>query len=175
MAILSARAIRIRTAEGWQDIAVQGMPGPQGPIGNVGPAGPKGDTGAQGPASTIAGVNAGGDLAGTYPNPVLAAPEAWITPALAQGGHYAAPYGPVQYRKRRDGTVEMRGLWVPGAGGVIFTLPVGYRPTGGIELLFIGSSANAFAEIRVATAGTVSWQAGGSAYVSLANVQFNVN
>lgn len=45
---LSARAIRVRTSEGWQDIAIQGAPGALGP---PGPAGADGEPGAAGPSS----------------------------------------------------------------------------------------------------------------------------
>lgn len=52
----------------------RGEPGPQGltgPRGATGPAGPAGPEGPRGPSGSIDGVPAGGDLAGTYPNPIL--------------------------------------------------------------------------------------------------------
>jgi hypothetical protein len=61
--------------------------GPQGPKGDIGPMGligPKGDPGQDGTDASINGVAAGGDLAGTFPNPSIA--DGKITTAkLADG------------------------------------------------------------------------------------------
>src|SRR4051812_173693 len=52
-------AIRVRTPDGWQDLAVQGAQGNQGLQGVQGPQGPqglKGDTGPTGPAPVVSRV-----------------------------------------------------------------------------------------------------------------------
>ena len=55
MAVVAPKAVRVKTTDGWVDLAIQGPPGPNGPQGDIGPQGPtgpqgiKGDTGAQGP------------------------------------------------------------------------------------------------------------------------------
>jgi Collagen triple helix repeat (20 copies) len=51
-------AVRVRTPDGWQDLAIMGPKGDPGPTGSQGPAGatgPQGSTGPQGPASTVPG------------------------------------------------------------------------------------------------------------------------
>jgi len=48
----------------------RGPEGPEGPQGPEGPEGPRGATGPEGPSGSMG--DAGGDLAGTYPNPQIA-------------------------------------------------------------------------------------------------------
>src|ERR1044072_4313803 len=53
--------------EGVLPRSLSGVEGPRGPEGPEGPAGPEGPQGPRGPSGSMG--DAGGDLAGTYPNP----------------------------------------------------------------------------------------------------------
>jgi hypothetical protein len=80
---------------------------------------------------------AGGDLTGSYPNPKVAAPEAWHevgTPgepafqnSWTNGG---SSYATVAFYKDREGLVHLKGTATGGSGpdSVIFQLPPGYGP-----------------------------------------------
>jgi hypothetical protein len=72
-----------------------GPRGEQGPQGEAGPPGPEGQVGPEGPAgsdATIDGVAAGGDLTGSYPNPLIA-PGSINTAKLADGAVSADKLG----------------------------------------------------------------------------------
>lgn len=77
------------------------LQGQQGPAGDTGPAGPAGATGATGPqgvpgpAGSIQDAPAGGDLAGSYPNPEIGPdkvgiPEIAVIPAVRITGSAAS-------------------------------------------------------------------------------------
>jgi hypothetical protein len=104
---------------------------------------------------------AGGALAGSYPNPSLAAPEAWHLVGQTVGEPQFGPNWmnddaslfPVRFYKDQLGIVHLGGTASSNPGsGVIFTLPVGYRPQ---YLLTMAGEGCGTGAVFVATDGTV--------------------
>jgi hypothetical protein len=93
---------------------LQGSTGPQGP---QGPQGPKGDQGEPGPATG----NAGGVLAGTYPNPTFAAEIERLTPVAAFVFH--GPSGALNTEVHRAPMTGAPVVTRDGAGDYRVTLP----------------------------------------------------
>jgi len=60
-------AVRVRTSEGWQDLALTGPPGPEGPQGPAGATGSQGAQGATGPAGPQGAAGTGINLKGQVP------------------------------------------------------------------------------------------------------------
>jgi hypothetical protein len=109
--------------------------------------------------------------------------EPWHTvgdpgePAMENGWlNYGAPYGPVQFRKMPDGTVELRGLMSGSAINAAlpsFHLPPGYCPPAGKQSLFAVQSNQAIGRVNVDNSGAVSVEVGSPSWVSVNEVRFD--
>lgn len=102
-----------------------------------------------------------------------------IVPPFQNGWvNYAAPYGPVAFRKFPDGKVKMKGLTNGGSpvAGTILVLPLGYRPAH--DCIFSGPNNGAIADLRVNTDGTVLYSSvlagvANSGWLSLDVIEFD--
>lgn len=105
----------------------------------------------------------------------LLSPPDWISPTLNLGWSDLGSGNAVSgYRKLADGTVELKGLITGGTAGVIFTLPVGYRPQADVN--FVCYSQNGVNRVEVQSDGDVdvSFLDGGT-FMALDPVKFNVD
>jgi hypothetical protein len=105
-----------------------------------------------------------GDVTFNGANTVTPVDSGWITPTLNSGyTNYSSPYGPVKYRKIGN-IVNIQGIISNAAVGVVFTLPVGFRPDrqlifypavngGGASRLDIRQNGDVFID----TTSTSSW------------------
>lgn len=107
----------------------QGAPGPAGPTGDTGPVGPKGDTGDPGPQ---------GEVGPTGPPGAAWSAGAWQAPTLHASISAAAGYRAIGYRLEGSDVVRLRGrlssAGTVASGTVIFTLAPGYRPASAVAV-----------------------------------------
>jgi hypothetical protein len=119
---------------------------------------------------------AGGALAGAYPNPQLAAPEAVHALTLAASWiSYSATSTP-GYWKDPFGVVHLQGMASNGtAGSTIATLPAGYRPPAPLffgALTSNGGTTLTPGEVDVLADGSVVFLVGNNGMVSLNGIEF---
>lgn len=185
-----------------------GPTGATGPAGSTGATGPTGSTGAagadglprqvqdEGTALTVrnalnfvgAGVTATDDAAGGRTKitiPGVPTAESWHLlgaagePALSN----CTNYGLAGFYKDPLGAVHFRGELQYSAGGlaagtVLFTLPIGYRPTYRTYLPVRGNVTPFTSAVLIATSGLVqvddnnSWPSGSVVIMNLSNVHF---
>jgi hypothetical protein len=113
--------------------------------------------------------------------------DPWRVPTFGSGwSNYGSGFDGIGYRKEQSGIVRLKGLvknTTATATNAIFTLPVGFRPTGGDKIFTIQSSqatSTGITRLDVKSAsGDVTpgfhFSGGGAGFLSLEGVAFNVN
>lgn len=96
------------------------------------------------------------------------------SPAFENGWthYYSATQEPAGFRKMADGSVRLKGLLKStsgGAGTVMFTLPVGYRPA---HYMRFPIASGGFGRIDIGGAGQVYFQSGTTGEVDISSVSF---
>ena len=121
-------------------------------------------------SATLVGFDVGYNyLSGT--GSIGAAP--WISPTLLNSWAQQTNYSIVGYIKDADNWVHIRGALVTGtAPSVLFTLPVGYRPTSILE--FATQSVNGACAIEIRTNGEVYATTAASNNAGLDGIRFQV-
>lgn len=119
---------------------------------------------------------------GTVWSPVGGDDSGWVPiNSFANGwSYYNGAYGNNVYAfsawRKKTGVVYLRGLIAGGTVGfgvVMFTLPVGFRPSSGAVKLFAVQSNNALARVDMHGDGAVKAEAGiSNLYVSLDGISF---
>lgn len=107
--------------------------------------------------------------------------ETWHTLTLSNAWVAAgAPWATPAVRQMPDGTILLRGLITSGTnanGTVLFTLPVGYRPTSTVGFLCQGDATISpfLANVQIATTGAVTvFNLGTAKAVVLDNIRFPI-
>ncbi len=101
--------------------------------------------------------------------------EGWTAPSLLNSWvNFGSGHRDAGYKKTADGTVHVKGMVKDGSPvtGVIFTLPVGYRPSE--KILFSQYGALGLIRLDVEANGNLSFVAGGSASFSSLDCSFQV-
>ncbi|MDR3563352.1 MAG: hypothetical protein P4N59_18225 [Negativicutes bacterium] len=107
----------------------------------------------------------------------VATTENWQTADLTAGwANFGAPYSQAAYYKDSGGIVHLGGVVKGGAAAsVIFTLPVGSRPSYR-QILSGLAGGDVACRIDVYPDGSVKWVVGGtSAYVALDGIRFRAD
>jgi len=91
--------------------------------------------------------------------PIMGArPPAWIRMELTGGFAPSGSWAPCRYHRDALGYVHVQACLISPAGAapgtVVFTLPVGYRPS--LLLIFVAESSSAFNSLHMAANGQLS-------------------